>query len=410
MRILMISTLYPNPLQPQRGTFNRQQLKGLDDHHAVAVISPISWIDELSARWKGHARLAPDRRVILDGIPVDYPRFYYLPKIGRNWLGHCYRHCAKRCFERALTEFQADIILGSWAYPDGWAAVELGQRAGLPVVVKVHGCDVLCGGLGLRQFPNRRRRTVEAFQRADGIVAVSRHLAEQVLELGIDPQRVHVVYNGIDTRLFCPGSAEEAQARLGLEKSDPIILYVASLDAVKGPEVLIDACARLAREQVRFACYLIGQGPLKSELEGRIKHLGLAQRVRLLGSVPHDQLPDWYRSAHVLVLPSFSEGIPNVLLEAGACGTPFVASRVGGVPEIPSSAGNRLVDPGNPQVLAEAIVQTLQEGKKVAQPQTFFGDWADSAAALVQVLQPLVSPGREKEHREQHRPTTVQPL
>src|SRR5262249_52942926 len=153
--------------------------------------------------------------------------------------------------------------------------------------------------------------------------------------------------------------AREARTRLGLDPDTPIVLSIGNLVEVKGQDLLIDACARLAREGVRFCGYLIGQGPLRHELERQVVRCGLADRFRLLSPTPNDQLPDWYRSATVFGLPSHSEGVPTVLLEAAGCGTPFVASRVGGIPEISTVVPSRLVPPGDVGALAEALREFL---------------------------------------------------
>ena len=112
---------------------------------------------------------------------------------------------------------------------------------------------------------------------------------------------------------------------------------------------------------MQFTCYLIGQGPARAVLEKQIQRLPLGDRVRFVGPRPHDQLPDWFREASVFVLPSRSEGLPTVLLEALATGTPFVASRVGGIPELGHLGQCRLVRPDDPAKLAKAISLTLTE-------------------------------------------------
>ena len=177
------------------------------------------------------------------------------------------------------------------------------------------------------------------------------------MALGADPGRVRVIYDGIDTELFHPGPRDAARARLAreLELRGPVVLYIGNLVPVKGLEVLIDAFARLAGQGVDFTGLLIGQGPLRSRLEDQVARRGLRDRVKLLGPRPHDRLPDWYRAADLFVLPSYSEGVPVVLLEAAACGTPFVASRVGGIPEVAHLVASRLAPAGDATALAEAI-------------------------------------------------------
>jgi glycosyltransferase involved in cell wall biosynthesis len=351
MRILTLTNLYPNPFQPQRATFNREQIRLLGERCHVRIIAPIAWTDELAARRKGSPPLPPGRNASLDGLKVDYPLYLFPPKMLRSRYGQFYRTSVRRSFARALDEFHPDLIYSPWAYPDGWAAVALGHEAGLPVVIKVHGSDVL----RMDHYSGRSRPTVEALQRADSVLAVSGDLARRIQDHGVDPARVHVHYDGIDRNLFCPGSAAKARGRLGLDPDTPAILTIGNLVPVKGQDLLIEACAKLARDGVNFVCYVIGQGPLRTMLERLAAGLGLAERFRFVGSLPHERLPDWYRAASVFALPSHSEGVPTVLLEAAGCGTPFVASRVGGIPEIAHIGPCRLVPPRDVDALAQGL-------------------------------------------------------
>lgn len=390
MRVLTLTNLYPTPLKPTRATFNRQQVRALATRHPVAVIAPIAWTDEWAARRNGGVSLPRGRRVTCDGIAVDHPRYLYPPKVLRGWYGHCFRESVRPTFRRALAEFRPDLVFAPWAYPDGWAAVQLGHRAGLPVVIKVHGSDIL----ELSRHPRRMRGTVEALREADGIVAVSRDLKEKVVALGADPGRVRVVYDGIDSDLFHPGPRDAARARLAreVETRGPVVLYIGNLVPVKGVEVLIDAFARLAGQGGDFTGLLIGQGPLRSRLEDHVTRSGLRDRVKLLGPRPHDQLPDWYRAADLFVLPSFSEGVPIVLLEAAACGTPFVASRVGGIPEIAHLGASRLVPAGDARALSEAIRDGLAGRLGPCPPdRDAVRSHADAASDLIDLFEQVLS-------------------
>src|SRR5207248_2291820 len=138
-------------------------------------------------------------------------------------------------------------------------------------------------------------------------------------------------------------------------------LWVGRMVRVKGLDVLLPACALLRRRGLVFRLYLVGGGPLRQALEAQARQLGLADSVCFPGPRPHEQLPDWYRAADLTILPSRSEGLPNVLRESLACGTGFVASRVGGIPEITAEPFSRLVPPGDSRALAEALDSSLRE-------------------------------------------------
>jgi glycosyltransferase involved in cell wall biosynthesis len=372
VRVLGLTSLYPNPFNPHLAPFNRHLFRVLGGRNPVRVIAPVPWTVEVRAGRKGAA----------PPPAVDHPRFYFPPKVLRRTYGRLFELSVRRVFRRRVAEFRPDLVLAAWAYPDGWAAVRLAHRAGLPAVVQVLGSDVLV----LAGHPKRRELTFDALRAADGVIAVSRDLARRVIDGGVDPHKVRVIYGGVDPTVFHPGPKLDARRRVGLEPDgDPVLLFVGNLLPVKGIDVLIDACSVLARAGLRFDCRIIGQGPLAGSLQAQIDRLGMGGRVTLLGPKPQRELPDWYRAADVFVLPSHSEGVPNVLLEAAACGRPCVATRVGGVPEIGDRGDIRLVPPADPAALAGAVREVLagpDRPRPAAPPRT----WTESIDELEQFL------------------------
>jgi glycosyltransferase involved in cell wall biosynthesis len=255
----------------------------------------------------------------------------------------------------------------------------------------VHGSDVLVAG----KNKWRRRRIAEALRECDGVVAVGRDLAEHVVRLGVKPDRVHVVYNGVDRELFCEGDRSQARAALGLAEDKRMVLFVGNLLLSKGAGILIEACRRLRGHGVDFHCWLVGQGRDERTLRALVARHGLRDQVRFAGPYPHAQLPLWYRASDVVALPSFSEGVPNVLREALACGRPFVATRVGGVPEVAPAAFSRLVAPGEPGALADALEEVLRAPRApefqhaLPAPMT----WEESARQLAERLEEIAGRG-----------------
>src|SRR5207249_7793994 len=137
-----------------------------------------------------------------------------------------------------------------------------------------------------------------------------------------------------------------------------------------------------------FRLCLVGEGPLRRSLESESSNRDLSDVVSFVGPRPQAQLPDWYRAADVTVLPSRSEGIPNVLRESLACGTPFVATRVGGIPEIANGHAAQLVPPGNSSALAEAIDEMITRG---APTDSHLPTWKQAARSLMKIVEPLVA-------------------
>ncbi len=353
MRVLAMTNLYPNPYQPQRGTFVRHNLRLLSERHPVQVISPIAWTDE--RRVQG-PRLPANRRVIHDGLVVDHPRYWYTPKVLRRWYGWFFLGAVRKTFRAAVGEFRPDVVYTPWAYPDGWAAVRLARAAELPVVLGVLGSDLRL----IDDYPARRRPTADALRRADGVGAVSQDLADRAIELGADRARTRVIYDGVDLGAFSPGDRAGARAALGLAEGVRHVLCIANLVRVKGIDVLLDACRRLPDRLGAWQLHVIGEGQLRTRLAQQAARTGLRDRVRFHGSLPHSALPQWFRAADLFVLASRSEGIPNVLLEAAACRVPFVATNVGGIPEMAHLGAGRLVPPEDPARFAEAMADLLE--------------------------------------------------
>lgn len=380
MRILAITNLFPNPLQPSRAPFNRQQLAGLARRHEVAVVAPILWNEERRARRDRAGRLRPDRTSRWDGMAAHHPRYLYPPKVLRGLYGRCFLWSIRPTVGRVLADFRPDVLFSPWAYPDGWAAVEIGRRERIPVVVKVHGSDV--NALGA--YRARRGPTIDALRRADLVIAVGRDLADRIEGLGVAASRIRVVYDGVDAGRFHPGPSDEARRRLRLPEEGRLVLFVGNLVPVKGLDVLLDACGLLARSGESFRLALVGQGPMRPWIERGAARLMPGVQVMLAGPRPHDEIADWYRAADLLVLPSRSEGVPSVLLESASCGLPFVATQVGGVPEIAHLGAGRLVPSGDAAALAAAIRDGL--AGRFAPPAGSIARGHDEAAAELSEL------------------------
>jgi glycosyltransferase involved in cell wall biosynthesis len=392
MQILFITNAFPNPLQRTKGTYNLQLARGLAQEHTVRVIAPIQWTDEWQGRRKGQGSLNRERCEQIDGMEVHYPRYYYTPKILRAQYGWFFWQSVRRTGRRLLAAQRPDVILGYWAHPDGEAVVRLARQAQIPAAMVVGGSDVLL----LTSDASRRRCVLRILEAMDAVVTVSGDLKAKLVGFGIDAQKIHTMSRGVDRERFAPGDRSEARRRLHIPADAKVLVWVGRMVPVKGLDILLDACAKLKERGVGFHLYLVGDGPLQSALEAQVQSGGLSSAVTFVGSVLHEQLADWYRAADYTVLTSHSEGVPNVLLESLACGTPFVASRVGGILELAKDACNRLVPPGDPEVLADALVKALA-GPEAGSELAFQGpDCSEAATTLGRILDSLVSVTSEK--------------
>ena len=350
IRLLTFSTLFPNAARTNHGVFVENRLRQLVASGAVTstVVAPVPWFPSTAPRfgdWARHAR-APHQEQ-RDGLTVLHPRYPVLPRVGMSvapWL-------LFRAMLPALRAMQAtdvfDAIDAHYLYPDGVAAVWLGQRLGLPVVVTARGTDVTL----IPRYALPRRLIRRAIRDAAALIAVSAALKTALVELGAPPDKVTVLRNGVDTALFRPPADREA-ARRSLGLVGPTLISVGLLIERKGHHHTIEAMRQLPG----IGLLIVGEGPERGRLAGLIGQYGLGERVRLLGPRPHAELPSLYGAADALVLASSREGWANVLLEAMACGTPVVASNIPGNPEVVREAAAGLVAEANtPGGIAAAV-------------------------------------------------------
>jgi teichuronic acid biosynthesis glycosyltransferase TuaC len=373
-----VTSVFPSPLQPERGAFNYEMVRAFGPSHDVAVVAPVAWPIALRARRQGRSW---ERARRVDGIDIRHPVYFYTPRALRRHYGAFFRWSIRSAVDDVLKGFAPDVVVGYWAHPDGQAAVALARRLGVPSVVMVGGSDILVLG----REAGRGRLIGQVLEDADAIVTVSEDLKRALSRWALPADKVHVVYRGVDLTRFTPGSRDEARQRLGIgRRTGPILLWVGHVVPVKGLDVLVAACAKAAA-RADFHLYLVGDGPLRATLQRDCAELRLSDRVTFVGAVSHAALPDWYRAADRMVMSSRSEGIPNVLLESVACGTAFIAPDIGGIPEIADPLADRLVPPGNPDALADAIVESLAAPSRVERHVTP-ASLRDAAHQLLGVL------------------------
>lgn len=359
MRLLFFSNVYPQPLSPNKGTFNGALVRALARDHIVHVVCPIAWTERL-VRWNATFSSMPV--LIEPGISASFPTFWYPPKFWRTHYDWFLERSVQRRVNRDLQAFQPHAVLSYWAHPDAAVAVRIARQRGIPAVTMVGGSDVLLLG---RQG-SRRQVILKTLHESDAVIAVSEDIAERLKQDGIPADKLHVVRRGVEESVFYPGDQVEARRKLGLHPDRPLLVGIGRLVPVKDWPTLIEACGLLKQRGIIVDCQLLGGGPLHEQLLRQITKLGLQDQVQLRGGQPQSVLADWYRAASLVVLPSLSEGVPNVLLEAIACGTPFVASNVGGIPEIADPLIHSLVPPGEPTLFANAIQDRLRSSAPLA--------------------------------------------
>lgn len=389
MRILTFTSLYPSESRPRHGTFVEARLVAMRQTTGITatVVAPVPWFPFSHARFGAYARLArTSRQELRSGIEVFHPRYPTLPWAGMylqplsmalGALGELRRQM------RSGGDF--DVIDAHYIYPDGVAAALLAGWLSKPLVITARGSDVNL----LARLAWPRRLITWAASKADRLVTVSAALAERLADLGVDRGKITVIRNGVDLERFAPVDRNAARRRLGLSVPGAVVASVGNLVSEKGHDLVIDAVARLPGVQL----LIVGDGPAQFQLRDRIAQRHMEQRAILLPSVPQDELRWIYGAADAIVLGSSREGLPNVLLEALACGVPVIASRVGGVPEIVTDpVMGRLVASRTPEGFASMIAEVLSAppaGEAVRRLVQGF-DWAVTARAHTEVLERAV--------------------
>ena len=323
LRVLTLSTLYPDRGRPSFGIFVERQTLALAEREGVQieVAAPVGlppWPLTAHPHYRARARL-PEKE-LRNGIAVHRPRFRTWPLLGGAGAARSLA-AAVLPLARAL---RCHVIDAEFFWPDGVAAMHLAEALGLPFSVKARGSDVHFWG----RRPAVAVQMLRAARAAGGLLAVSAALKADMAAMGMPEDRIRVLYTGVDLERFRPLDRIAAKRGLGVE--GPLIVAPGNLVPLKGHRLVIEALADLPDATLLIA----GEGPERRALETRIEALGLGGRARLLGSVPPAAMPELLAAADLMILPSEREGLANVWVESIACGTPILICDVGGAREV----------------------------------------------------------------------------
>lgn len=389
LRVLVLSTLFPDATRPNFGIFVERQSLALAERHGVElrVVAPRGLppapFDRLS-RYRDLAGL-PERED-WKGLQVHRPRFPNYPGTGGRFHARALADAVTPLLREIRRDFAFDVINAEFFFPDGVAAVALGRRFGVPVSIKARGSDI--HNWGRKPVTAGQIRT--AAHAADGLLAVSEAMRDDMTALGLPGDRIECIVTGVDFTRFALGDRGEAKAALGVD--GPLVLSVGALIPLKGHQIVIDAVAAMPGVQL----WIAGEGSYRSQLAAQIARLALSDRVRLLGSVPHAELPRLLAAADAMALASEREGLANAWLEALASGTPVVIPDVGGARQVVRSDTGGHIIARTPEAFANALNDLIAMPRDPAAVRATVGPftWAANSERLHAFLQRLVD-----EHR-----------
>ena len=393
MRVLTVTSLYPNAAQPNHAVFVENRMRRVHEtgEAEITVIAPTPWFPSKNKVFGSYAvHAAVPKTENRFGIRIDHPRYAMIPKIGMQSQPALYLRALRRAATKLIAETGPfDLIDAHYFYPDGVAASRLAAELGIPFTCTARGTDV-------NQIPTisefGRQAVLDVARQASMSITVCEALRQELIDLGANGSKVRTLRNGVDLESFYPptGSREVLKEKYGVPAKAPLVVSVGGLVERKGHHLTIDAVAELDGVHLLIA----GSGAEHSALEARIEGLGVADRIKLLGALPHQELADFFGAADLSVLASSREGWANVLLESMACGTPVVATSVWGTPEVVAApeAGLLAIERNAPTLRTQirALLDALPDrGATRTYAEKF--SWDDTIDGVIDVFKTAIS-------------------
>ena len=377
LRIAVVTPELPNREYPNRGRSVLQTLLHLRNHADITAFCPLP---HYPARFRPRFDYRPsDPSYALPGVPANYFEFPAFPVISRPVNGVVCAHY----LEPHLRECQPDVILNFWLYPAGFAALRVGRKLRIPVIVGSIGSD-------LNNIPDPVshwliRKTLSGASR---VLTKSAQLRSRVLEMGADPGKTYVVANGCDGDLFFLRDRASARRTLKVPESAELILFVGRLNRAKGIGGLLEAVTILAKRRPHLHLVYVGDGPELETMQEKVQAPHAGARVSFAGACSPAEVAQWLAACNLLALPSNAEGCPNVVIEALSSGRPVVATKVGALPDLIDRCSGILVDVGNSGALIHALDQALDSGwDEQAIARRFRRSWQQVAQEVFAICQ-----------------------
>jgi teichuronic acid biosynthesis glycosyltransferase TuaC len=362
IRVLSLSTLFPSPARPAFGNFVAGQMRAVSARAEVALtmISPVGvppWPLHLREPYRSFAKMPETSEV--SGIPAFYPRFRTIPRIGADSNPARIVKAVLPLARRLHADQPFDLVDASFFFPDGPAVASIAEALGLPYTIKSRGADIHFWG----SRPAALAQMVEAAQGAAALIAVSQALKADMAALGMPGERIFVHYTGLDHERFRPTPKDRARTQIAdlqaicIPTASALLVTPGALIERKGQALVIAALQQLPQCHLALA----GKGEDEARLRALAKAADLADRVHFLGQIGHDVLPILFSAADAVVLPSASEGLANVWVEALACGAPIVIPDIGGAREVLTTPAAGRIAARDPAAIAQAVNRILAD-------------------------------------------------
>ncbi len=321
VKVLSITSLFPNCINRTRGIFVLNRLKALSKYADIEVIAPIPWFPFFK---NGGGPPFFER---IEGIKVYHPKFFSIPKFFKSLDGLFFYLSLKKFRKKAMN---SDIIDSHLGWPDSYGAWLFSRKYRKKFSVTLRGSDV--------HFWAKQKSTSHKIKnmifRSEKVISVSKEL-----KMLVKRKDVEVISNGVDLEQFVKVSKVKAREKIGADGRKKIILAVGNSFFRKGFFDLVSAIAELDSKEILLLIVGKDKPRVHSRIVSKIDRLNLGKRIKLIGKVDNDLLKYYYSAADISVLASYKEGWPNVLMESLACGTPCVVTKEAGGEFITDSLG-----------------------------------------------------------------------
>ncbi len=397
LRVLLISALFPHAGEPTLGIFVRNRLEHLikDQNIQATVIAPVPWFPFKGKVFGAYGRAAAaDRTTSWNGVEIYHPRYLVIPKVGMLLTPKFLANSILAVIEKlraAGSEF--DIVDAHYLYPDAVAVSEVARKCDLPFVATARGSDVT--QIALLDRP--RAMILKAAKAAAHLITVSRSLKTKLSDMGVPPEKITSIRNGIDIDKFQPDTtvAETLRKTWTGGEDRSVVLFAGWLIPRKRVDIVLSALALLPD----YRGVIVGDGPLSEELETKARQLGISERVTFAGQKTPEEMPNYFGAADVMCLPSEREGWANVMLEALACGAPVVSRAVDGAMELlQETPYGELVEGSDPAGYAEAIAKVVDRRFSRQEIRDFAAGygWGPTSAAQMRVFKNAIAQHEQK--------------
>lgn len=373
MRILTFTSLYPNVMEPRLGIFAKNRMVHFDliKDTSRAVIAPVQYVPllGLSHNSKFHKYNQIPEEEHQGDIAIYHPRYMTIP--GTNLINTA--NAMAKAGHKILKKLYAkgdsfDLIDGHYLYPDGVAAYKLAKKYNKPLILTALGSDV---NFWLEQ-PQHKDHILEAINYATKITCVSQSLKDCLIQHGVAEDKLVVLLNGIDKLIFNSDVKPKDQ--------NHYLLAIGNLIPLKGHEYILRSLKEFPEEKL----ILIGSGELENHLKTLASQLEISHRVTFLSHVPQNELAPYYAGAKYTIMMSSMEGMPNVILESLATGTPVITTNVGGISEVVTENNGILLAERTSEALTDALKSAHLrdwDRQQISQDMNYL-DWHETAKKL----------------------------